>query len=518
MIENLQELPPTVENRIKTLLERLELSEIQGEYYKESYEDAARAMLRMENVGWDKITNAAASEGFDLLQLQDVTKSLREWTDTNPLLQRGHEVRCSYLFGAGYTISSAPSPGQSRERGDSGISSRIQEYIDNPVNQAAIFSTTALTTNERSRYTDSIVLALYSKNDHTFSRIPLRDITNVITNPDNLEDVWYYQRSYDRHVTNLVTGETTDEPTVVWYKTDSPTAAKQPTPTKIKDDPVDQRFTVVDDIVGRHAGNTFGTPDCFTAAPWALAYSAYLRDGGKVLAALAEFAWKMTPKSKNGGDRAGAKVKDSSGAGGTLITDMNVAALPRANAVDLSTGRPFAAQVASSLGVSVVILLSDPGQSGAYGTAQTLTDPSIRTLLARQEVNTSFLVRCLKQLGVKRPVIKWEKMSPDADFREMQTISGALGTGLFHADEAREPLAKIAGIALKHDDVPEGYLLPSNANSLALKSIDTDASGADPSGVKSDGSNALVAGQGKPAENMRPSYGINDRRNDQARQ
>jgi hypothetical protein len=141
----------------------------------------------------------------------------------------------------------------------------------------------------------------------------------------------------------------------------------------------------------------------------------------------------------------------------------------------------------------VVILLSDPGQSGAYGTAQTLTDPSIRTMKLRQDMVGDFLCRCLKLLGIVKPAIVWEKMSPDVDYREMQTVNMALGSGLFHADEVRPISAKLAGITLLHPDAPDGYLDPNNVKSLARKDIDADSS-AKPA---LDGSNELTNGQGK---------------------
>ena len=55
------------------------------------------------------------------------------------------------------------------------------------------------------------------------------------------------------------------------------------------------------------------------------------------------------------------------------MTDADVTAMPTKDAIDLNTGRPLAAQVASALGISIVLLLADPGQSGAYGTVDTVS-------------------------------------------------------------------------------------------------------------------------------------------------
>jgi hypothetical protein len=482
--------------------------EIQLEYVKEQYSDAVRAMLELDNVGWTLYQGQGLSdvEGFDLEQLKGISKMLREWTDSNPLLLNGWEKRCSYMFGTGYTIDT-----------DSGakVSQRILSLIDSKANQDAIFSESALATNERARYTDGGLFILWSKSKKVFQRMPFHQIADVATDPDNVEIKWLYKRVYPRVVLDPKTGVKNTEVTTVWYPTDTLMGTPNtPRPTKIGDHQVNYDIVVIDDIVNEHTGNVWGTPDSFTAAPWALAYSAYLRDGTKVLASLAEWAWKVSPKSRAGGDSAAAKIKTGTGApGGTIVTDMDISSLPRANAVDLSTGRPLAAMVASALGISVVLLLSDPGQSGAFGTAQTLTDPSLRSLLNRQKLNTQFLKRCLKQMGLTNPVVAWAKMNPDADYREQQTLVAALGSGLYHPDEIREPLEKVANITLKHPKEPAGFLVPNNTKSVQLNTIDPAGGPATPAGgVKPDGTTALQSGQGKVGNTAKASYGVNDLR------
>jgi hypothetical protein len=251
------------------------------------------------------------------------------------------------------------------------------------------------------------------------------------------------------------------------------------------------------DRVNVQPGGNLGIPDSFAAAPWALAYSAYLSDGSKVLAALAEWAWLVKPKKQNAAERAAATVRNERGVAGTLFTDAEVSSLPSRNAIDLTTGRPLAAQVASALGISIVLLLADPGQSGAANTAQTLSDPNRRTMEARREKNTAFLIHCMKLLNVKNPDIQWPKMSPGTDKEEMELTMMAWGSGLFHEDEVREPLADLAHITILHTDPPEGFIYPNNQTALEaasqLKQDEIAASAA----VKPDGSSEMSNGQGR---------------------
>lgn len=487
-----EEASSSTETRIKDLENRLNGAEASNEVLKESVRDATRAMIRMEDIGWSEL-GIVLSDDMELEELKEVNQKLSEWADTNPLLWRGNEIRCSYLFGGNFEIGTVDA--------ESSISVRARSDIDNPINQAAIFSPEALAANEKARFTSGNMFAMFSKSKRRFTVVPLDQIDDAFYNPEDPSEVWYYKRVYDSRTFNPTTSrfnKTTEKSWVIVEGAQPP--ERYDIIDRVK---VDHDRVMVDSRVNRPVGKVWGMPDSFAAAPWALAYSAYLRDGAKVLSGLAEFIWQLKPKPGQGAGNSGAMIRNSQGAGQTVTTDMEMSALPRANAVDLSTGRPFASQVASALGISVVILLSDPGQSGAYGTAQTLTDPTIRTMLSRRKINTQFLIRCLRLLGIKQPEVRWDKMSPDADYREMQTRLAAYETGLFGIDEVRGPIAELAGFTLLHDDAPDGHLMPNNEASLARRDIDGDSSAM---------SKATGQGGAKLNSTAKKSYGNNDLR------
>lgn len=463
----------TTNEVVKELTERVHALEADkdssAEMVQEAYADAARALLRMEDIGWSQLTGMRTETRYDVEQLHDISEKMREWSDTNPLLWRGNEIRCSYLFGNGYKIGTIGA--------DTSISVRAQEDIDNPINQAALFSPEALAANEKARYTDGNLFACFSKAERRFQIVPFAQIEDAYTNPDDAGEVWFYKRTRESREFDILKNRFQEVRKSVWIPVDTFTPPKEVKTLKsLGEHPIDWDKVIVDSRVNRQIGETWGLPDAFAAAPWAIAYSSYLRDGTKVLAALAEWVWQIKPKTRAGGQNVGASVRSSDGPAKTIVSDMEMSALPKSDAVDLTTGRPIAAQVAGALGVSVVILLADPGQSGAFGTAQTLTDPTIRTMLTRRELNSQFLIRCLSLLKIKDPTILWEKMAQDPDHREMQTKVAAGLTGLFHEDEMREPIAELAGFTIKHESPPEGYMLPNNANSLARKDVDSDAS------------------------------------------
>lgn len=469
------------------LRRELEVANLQADYFREAYSDSARAMLSAEDLGWNKIGSVNDLTQITLTEAKQVSARLHGYMESNPLLARGREVRASYLFSSKYEIGT--------EGAESKITSQQTNVIDKIVNQNAVFSMEALERLESERYSAGQVFVLYDRSAKRFQHVSFQEIGDIIYNPDDSSEVWYVRREWTSTVIRE-DGSVGQVNNKFYYPSSTYDGGERGFASQINNIQVDDTKRMIVDRVNVQAGGNLGIPDSFAAAPWALAYSAYLSDGSKVLAALAEWAWLVKPKKRNPAERAAATVRNERGAGGTLFTDMDVQAMPTSNAVDLNTGRPLAAQVASALGISIVLLLADPGQSGAYGTAQTLSDPNRRTMEARRERNTAFLVHCLQLIGIKDPEIKWPKMSPGSDDEETDIVLKAWGSGLFHDDEIRQPLADLANITLLHESPPEGFLLPNNKDSWQRSDIDPKE---DPnaSEVATDGTTSMNNGQGR---------------------
>lgn len=473
----------------------LEIANHQAEYYQEAYSDSARALLASEDVGWSKLGGSPNDLAqITLMEAKTVSEKLHGYADSNPLLVRGREVRASYLFSGRYEIGTQDAATK--------ISPQQWNVIDRTKNQNAVFSMEALERIEFERYAAGNVYVLFDRSAKTFQHLPFREIGDIIYDPDDASEPWYVMREWTATVIDPQ-GNKQPVSKKVYYPTSTFEAPDGGYARVIAGVRVDDTKRMIVDRVNVAAGGNLGIPDSFAAAPWALAYSAYLSDGSKVLAALAEWAWLVKPKKRPAAERAAATVRSERGAGGTLFTDADVSAMPTSNAIDLNTGRPMAAQVASALGISIVLLLADPGQSGAYGTAQTLSDPNRRTMEARRERNTAFLIHCLQLLGIKEPEIRWPKMSPGSDDEESDIVMKAWGSGLYWEDEIREPLAELANITLLHDTPPEGFMYPNNSESLARTDIDADAT--DPAGgetVANDGTTSMTNGQGRDNQKL----------------
>lgn len=430
----------------------------------ESYSDMARVLLNIEDQGWSLLgLQAPVGDSFSLEELHDLSEKLTEKCDGNPLLKRGFGLRSSYVFGKGVSFE--------------GFSSkRIESLVNDVQNQQALFSPEAMVINERSNFTSGQFFILGDNVSKKLQRIPFKEITGWVTDPDDTETVRFIRRSWSRI-------DLEGKASVVheWYPVDTYESPQRV--STIQKQRVNYGKTMFPFTVNRRTGSVWGVPDAFAAYPWAYAYNDYLKDGARILKALSMFAWALKSKSKAGTTAAAATIATPSGAGSTAIlgADMELAALPRTgNSVDLGNGRPLASMVASALEVSVVALMSDPGTSGAYGVAQTLDVPTLKAMQARQKLWELYLARIFRFFGDKKVTVKWPKMESESSYRQLQSLALAKESGAIWMDEFRASVLDELDIVALHSSAPDdsmdsssdsGSAVPSQGNSGAVGSM-----------------------------------------------
>lgn len=432
------------------------------ELLQESYNRMAEVMLSIEDDGWSLLgLENPHSNSFTLEALHSLSERLTEKTDGNPLLKRGLGLRTSYIFGRGIEIQDVSSK-------------RVQDLIDDPQNQAALFSNDAMCINERSNFASGQFFILGDNSTKKLQRLPFHEITGWVTDPDDVETVRFIRRSWTRK--NI---EGRDEAKHEWYPVDTYTNATRV--STIQKQPVNYSKTIFPFVVNKRSGAVWGVPDAFAAYPWAHAYNEYLKDGSRILKALSMFAWQLKSKTKTGAAAAAATIATPSSSGSTAImgADMELSALPRtSNSVDLGNGKPLAAMVASALEVSVIALMSDPGTSGAYGVAQTLDVPTTKAMQARQKLWENYLKRVLVFFGDKKASIKWPKMESESSFRQLQSLALAKEANAIWPDEFRNAVLDELDVVALRSTVPgeeqadnAGSVVPSQGNSGAVGSM-----------------------------------------------
>lgn len=463
-----------------------------SELLEERFDDMAATLLslRSEDEGWSPINSLNKEDGFSLSNLKEIAEKAEKQTTGNPLLKRGLTLRTHNVFGRGIGF-------------DGKVPERAQVILDKPANQAVLFSQQAFMHNERALFTTGNLIMAYRTSTQTFFPIPFSQITNSSSNPDLTQDVWFYQRTYTK---TAIDGAPDNEPTVEWYPVlERYEDRKNSLPSKIGDHAVVPDVIIIDLKVNGRIGSAWGVPDCLPAMPYAWAHAEYLRDGSKLLKALATIAWKVTAKSKAGTANASARMANPKNAGSTAsMTEGNdLVAMPKAGQVDLNDGSPIAGYVASALEVSKISLLSDPGTSGgSYGAAATLAPLEANAARARQRLVGDWYKRIHRVLKVTNVTPTWPRIAEDPAYRMMQSLSLAFTTGAIHQDEYRLAVLEALDVPKLHDEVPEPteFTSASAFSDAAIKrdamdaanSTNTDDSGGDPNARQ--GNSGAVAG------------------------
>lgn len=345
-------------------------------------ESLRRLEFSREDAGWEMISAQGDNE-FQRSSLDKHAKLCRVMAVANPLIKRGLALRAAYVFGQGVGTTAS----------NKAVNEVIQTWLDDAEVRAVFSGAEAQQRNEFALGTDgNVFFAMFT--DPLTGRvrprvIPFEEISEIVTDPEDKLTVEYFRRDFKRRDQTGKTvsvseyhpaldfrprtrpkfwGEANDKHRIVW------------------DAPVYQVK------VNALAGWDFGIGDAFAALPWARLYKEFLEDWAILVKALSRIAFQRVDASSKGTarqQRGQIEKIYSSGAGSSVdATDgTKLEAVSKSGAtIDADSGRQVAAMVATSLGIPVTMLLSDPGQTGARAVAETLDEPTRLEMQARQEV------------------------------------------------------------------------------------------------------------------------------------
>ncbi|MCI4012368.1 hypothetical protein [Brevibacterium sp. ZH18] len=338
-----------------------------------------------EDRGWSQIGDEGQREMTPEARRQ-AAELCRVFAISNPLVKRGLALRAGYVWAGGVGIQ-AP---DGKESGTQDVNSVVQNFLDDPGNRKAFTGAQAHVRMENQLGTDGMVYAVLFSNPKTgFTRIRTLDpieMTDIITNPEDASEVWFYRRDYEESTIGERTAKVTTRQKTTWY----PAMGHKPT----------RRFPVIDGnpvnwdapvfMVAVNTVGKFGVGDAYAALPWARSYREFLEDWAKLMKSLARIAWKLSGK-RSSAQQARSALNGLGEAGGIAAMDPNsqLEAVPKSGAtIDAESGRPLATMIAAALGLPVTTLLADPGQTGARAVAETLDQPTRLEMNGRREVWT----------------------------------------------------------------------------------------------------------------------------------
>lgn len=342
-----------------------------------------------DEIGWQQLIANGHGE-FAPAERHRIRALCQLMAVANPMIKRGLALRHVYVHGRGVQIAA-------RATGDSGeqdVNAVVQAFLDDPVNAKVLASEP----NEHTLGVDgNLYFALWTKprtGAVQIRKVPAPEVSEIICNPEDAADVWFYRRDWVETTFDVKTGSQVQAPKIAYY----PDVNYRPKarPSAIGSWPVRWDAPITHLKVNAPDGWKFGIPDAFASTSWALAYKTFLENWARLMMSLSRFAWKASAKGSKVA-QAAAAIRAAPGinslgqpmtAGATAVMgpDQSLEAIPKTGAtLDSESGRPLAAMVAAGLGVPVTMLLGDPGVTGARATAETLDDPMRLTMEGRRD-------------------------------------------------------------------------------------------------------------------------------------
>ncbi|NEA21611.1 hypothetical protein [Actinomadura bangladeshensis] len=447
VLDRLQESVQGIYDRVTGRSARMWLAEsAQAERAMRLHLEESLADLegRMYEPGWQRLT-AMAEQEFSRDGLRQITAVCRIMSIKNSLIKRGLSLRTSYVFGQGVQTTARAA---GKKPGEQDVNAVVQKFLADPSNRRTFSSMAACEDLERALGTDgNLFFALFTrpKTGRVQVRtIPWDEITDVITNPQDRSEPWFYRREWWEE--DRTSGAVIERRRSAYY----PALGYRPRirPRRLSfpghgDAGLVEVFwdaPVLHVAVNSPLHWKWGIPDSYAAVDWAKAYTEFLTDWARLIKSLSRFAWKLTtPGRKQAQARARIAASPShdrhsgepntSGATAILPPDMALESVPKSGAtIDSESGRPLAAMIAAALDLPVTMLLGDPGVTGSRATAQTLDQPTELAMQMRRELWTEVRRTILDYVidqAVKAPMGPLSgSITLDEDGREVIALDG----------------------------------------------------------------------------------------------
>lgn len=458
-----------------------------------------QAQLALDDDGWDIFIggNGRPADGLELNDLQKWAERILESSMVG-WMKKGFSLRSTYVWQGKIQYDGIPT--EARGRGKN-----VQKLIDEPVNQRAFFSPQARTRREKRLYAEGIALWVGEDSSKILHSVPLSQITDTLSDPDDESIIWAYRRAWSQRQPD---GKFEDK--VRWYFVDTYKSEQLPEifPNGKDGEPeeVAVGWTAFDMHANTVEGWKFGYPDALGAWIWNNYAKQMYMDGLDVSEAMATILYAATGSTAKSAQNQQNAYASSQGAAsmasvgaGQAVSAMSTAG----KGYDFSSIREVIAVIASNLDVSNIALTSNPGDAGSsYGSAATLDEPTRLAVESRREEHVELDMRVLRWMAGKGDAAKdikvyFRTLADAAElYRKVQAVVLKWQQGLMTPEDASEQIDDIFGVPGGYE-IPDGILIPNNKNSLARRDIDTDSKGGGGSDAGGTGVQAASPTQGR---------------------
>ena len=284
---------PSLEVQVAQLRNTLQASTDNQEFLEETL---AILEQQIAEQGWISLFGGMGKE-LSKAALNTLYDLSRVYWLKNPLIKRPVDVQALYVFAQGMTV-----------KGDHPtVDAVVQRFLTDRKNHVMISHQARMALEMDLRLAGNLFLALFTDPDKgrvTVRVFPIYEILDVITNPDDRLEPWYYRRDYWVNKFDSSTGNVTPGVKTVYYPDWRYTPEERPTTIGTYEVMWD---TPIMHIRTNHLPDwKFGVPELYAAIDWAQAYKRFLENWSKLVDAYARFAFSLTTK---GGARAVAAGK-----------------------------------------------------------------------------------------------------------------------------------------------------------------------------------------------------------------
>lgn len=271
------------------LNEALTQSEFNNEILQERMADLE---LALEDANWMRLMFEGEHE-FTREGLRKIVDLARMMFIKNPLIKRGVMVKALYIWAQGVTVRYKHPE----------LNKVLQAFWDDPKNMVELTGHQAQMLKQVDyEVVSNIFFVFFTKPSDGRVRVrslPFEEITDIICDPEDAKNPWFYVRKWTEKKLNQTTGRINTTRRVAYY----PDWNYKPKikPAKIRNVDVMWDTPVYHVKTGGMSGWKFGVSQVYAAIDWARAYKEFLEDVASLMRAYSKFAWKRVTK---GGKKA----------------------------------------------------------------------------------------------------------------------------------------------------------------------------------------------------------------------
>lgn len=351
-------------------------------------ERIAELELALDDAGWIRL-GGHEGRSFSREALNKIARTARVMYLWNPLIRRAVNLRGYYTWAQGVDISVQ----------DEAANAIIQEHINNPDNSEDLYGDNArMETDEELHSSGNVFSVLFTAPSGRVNirSIPAEQVTRIVRNPDDIRDVWYYERRW-------VDGESGREHVRMY-----PDVLYRPVklPGTFEGKQVEWNAPIAHLKAGGQKFSAFGVPETYPALDWVRAHKDFLEDWSSLTKALTRFAWQITAEdpaaaaadfaSTFGGDAFG-ETNPPPTAGSVFFADegASISAIPKVGATPtVQDARELRLMVAAAMDLPDTFLSGDV-DVGNHATSRSLDRPTEMMIRSRQSRWADYLRRIL---------------------------------------------------------------------------------------------------------------------------